>query len=211
MNQATDIEQVLLSVLFLWHNRWSENRVALVISEEKRSADFCLYFHIKLYCCEPRCHFQWDAMFSPWMRRLSQSKVLQAQTDLKQSSYWLEEKQRPVLRIIKGSIDVVSGHPFRFSNVFSIWNSFTGIKAQLLALRTLSLSSFAAAFTESSLFQLGRRWERQWRRKLIELALLTRRCQDHLLGTIPQSLKQGDERDYLQCPGKKKGKKLFRI
>lgn len=47
-------------------------------------------------------------MFSPWMRRLSQSKVLQAQTDLKQSSHWLEEKSL-VLKIIKGAIDVVSG------------------------------------------------------------------------------------------------------
>jgi len=39
---------------------------------------------------------------------------------------------------------------------------------------------------------------------LIELALLTQRCQDHLLCHIPQSLKQGDERDYLQCPRKRK-------
>lgn len=122
------------------------------------------------------------------------------------------KKKGPVLRIIKGSIDVVSGHPFRFSNLFYIWNSFSAIKAQRLSLRTLSfLSSFAEAFTENSLFQLGRRWERQWRRKLIELALLTQRCQDHLLSNIPQSLKQGDERDYLQCPRKKKGKKLLCI
>lgn len=45
-------------------------------------------------------------------------------------------------------------------------------------------------------------------KQAIELALLTQRCQDHLLSNILQSKKHRDERDHLPCPrGEKKNRK----
>lgn len=46
-------------------------------------------------------------------------------------------------------------------------------------------------------------------KQAIELALLTQRCQDHLLSNILQSVKQRDERGHLQYPRKKQEKKNF--
>lgn len=74
------------------------------------------------------------------------------------------------------------GHTFRFSNVFYIWNSFTHIKAQLLSWELFFLSSFARAFTENLTVPTGKEVGKVGNAKqAIELALLTQRCQHHLL------------------------------
>lgn len=73
------------------------------------------------------------------------------------------------------------GHTFRFSNVFYILNNFTCIKAQLLFLSTLfviicrSLHGELTVPTEKEVGEAGNA------KQVIELALLTQRCQDHLL------------------------------
>ena len=120
-------------------------------------------------------------MFSPWMRRLSQSKVLQAQTDLKQSSHWLEEKSL-VLKIIKGAIDVLSGGTHSdFQMCFTFGTVLLTLKLSCF-LRTLLpvivCRSFRREFTAPTGKEVGKVGNAK---QAIELALLTQRCQDHLL------------------------------
>lgn len=102
------------------------------------------------------------------------------------------------------------GHTFRFSNVFYIWNSFTRIKALLLSLRSLLLVIICRSFHRELTVPTGKEvGEVGNAKQAIELALLTQRCQDHLLGNILQSVKHRDERGHLQCPRKKKEKNFL--